>query len=67
MVNYCSYCNDGPYKDESVSKEGSTIGGFINGHWFCGWCYRLGKEEEADSEKDRMRRLTEVAEAKKTV
>lgn len=62
MGTHCSYCGDGEYKDEMINPNGDTIGGFINGYWFCGWCYRIGKQDQAGSENERMKLLTEVAE-----
>lgn len=67
MATYCSYCREGAYKDELINPEGDTIGGFINGYWFCGWCYKLGKESEATSETERMELLTEEAERNNAV
>lgn len=41
----CSYCQDGPYKENMVEPNGS-IGRLIEGNWFCEWCAQYGVGEE---------------------
>jgi hypothetical protein len=59
----CSYCEDKNYK-KKYTKPPDCIGGYIDGYWFCKWCLEYGFKNDTSSEKERIRKLSSVAESK---